>query len=127
MWDTFLQLWNNRNNIIHNGQLMSTADRQRERLIARVNKCYEHKDKLQFHDRSKLFSKEKENLMNDDSKYIKSWLRLSERIIRVSKREESTQLFEKTMMEQYFTWKPAKKPKQKQIRAQHRKCDLKPD
>jgi hypothetical protein len=26
LWDTVLQLWNNRNNIIHNGQIMSTAE-----------------------------------------------------------------------------------------------------
>jgi hypothetical protein len=65
--------------------------------------------------------------MNEEPRHIKAWLRLSERFIRVSKREENTQRFEKTMMEQYFTWKPATKSKQKQIRDQHRKHDLKPD
>jgi hypothetical protein len=127
LWDTVLKLWNNRNNIIHNGQIMSKAERQRERLLARVDKCYEHKDRLQYNDRNKLFTRDKEVLMTEDPRHIKAWLRLSERIIRVSKREENTQRFAKTMMEQYFTWKPATKLKQKQIRDQHWKHDLKPD
>jgi hypothetical protein len=66
--------------------------------------------------------------MAEDPWYIKAWLKNADRIIRVSKQEERRQTHEKTMMENYFNWRPSSKlPRKKRKCIQHMKQDLCPD
>jgi hypothetical protein len=51
-WDTFLQLWKIRNSIIYDADNGNIMDQRRERLIAKVNQCYQHMDQLPIADRN---------------------------------------------------------------------------
>jgi hypothetical protein len=59
IWDTVLILWKQRNDIIHNNTVTTKADRQRERMEAKIDRCYDYRDYLTVQDRSKKFSKGK--------------------------------------------------------------------
>jgi hypothetical protein len=106
IWDTVLTLWKQRNDIIHNNTVATKADRQRERMEAKIERCYTYRDHLTVQDRSKIFPKEKAELLKEDPRQIKIWLKMAERIIRVHKREVAKTSREKEMMEQYFKWHP---------------------
>jgi hypothetical protein len=105
-WDTLMQLWSQRNEIVHNNEHETQVERNQRRMEAKINRCYMMKDKLQFRDREKVFTKEKDELLREDTMTIKNWLRLAEKMIRISKREEKTARRTKAMMEQYFKWHP---------------------
>jgi hypothetical protein len=75
-------------------------------MEAKINRCYMMKDKLQIQDRGKVFVKEKDELLREDATTIKNWIKLAEKMIRISKREEKTARRAKAMMEQYFKWHP---------------------
>jgi hypothetical protein len=46
IWDTFLTLWKQRNEIIHGTQETTKAERQRQALHQKVQKCYEYQNQL---------------------------------------------------------------------------------
>jgi hypothetical protein len=128
IWDTFLQLWTNRNSIIYDDENKDRQMIQMERLWRQVESCYLHKERLSVTDRQKIFYKNIEELRTEDYWFIKAWLKIARRIIRVSKLENAKQYREKTMMEQYFKWHPPSiKNKKKKPRVRHQKQDLKPD
>jgi hypothetical protein len=129
IWDTFLQLWTNRNSILYEDRLKDRQTIQKERLWQQVEHCYQYEEKLSITDRHRIFYKDREELRNEDHRFIKAWLKIARRIIRVSKLESAKQEYRaKTMMEQYFKWHPPRKKKpQKKTRVRHQKQDLKPD
>jgi hypothetical protein len=128
IWETFLQLWTNRNSIIDDDQNKDRQMIQTERLWQQVESCHQHEEKLSITDRQRIFYKDIEELRTEDHQFIKAWLKITRRIIRVSKLEFAKQYREKTMMEQYFKWHPpSNKNKQKKSRVRHQKQDLKPD
>jgi hypothetical protein len=129
IWDTFLSLWSHRNNLIFNNQESAKADIIRQRLQTKVERYYQYAEKLTVTDKQKLFQKEKEELLTEDTRYINAWLKLAGRIIRASKRETIKLMYrEQTFMEKFFNWIPAKRPRtRKKPKGQHFKEDLKPD
>jgi hypothetical protein len=126
-WDTMLQLWNNRNKILYDGTQVSTQERQRERLHQRVERCFDFRDRLTAVDRDKLFQLDKEDLMQEDPRHISAWLKLTERIIKVTKKEQARHNRERTLMENYFKWHPPTQAKKRPSRKKRTKNDIKPD
>jgi hypothetical protein len=123
-----LQLWTNRNTILYDDQNKDGQKIKTERLWRQVENCYKHEEKLSVTDRQKIFYKDIEELRSEDHRFIKAWLKIARRIIRVSKLKNAKQYREKIMMEQYFKWHPpSNKNKKKRPRVRHQKQDLKPD
>jgi hypothetical protein len=103
-------------------------DQRRERLIAKVNQCYQHMDQLPIADRNWLFTKDKDNLMTDDPRFITAWLKLAERIIQINKWDQTCNRRETgVLMENYFKWQPPSNTKRPCHTVKHQKNDLKPD
>jgi hypothetical protein len=75
-------------------------------MAAKIDRCYDYKDHLTVLDRTKIFNKEKSELLNEDPRKIKIWIKMAERMIRVHIREVKRISREKDMMEQYFKWHP---------------------
>jgi hypothetical protein len=129
IWDTFLQLWVQRNEIIHGKQEGSRSLREQQFLEARVSRCYEYQYKLPAEDRGKIFHKSLEEMLREDARYLKAWIKLCERIIRVYKKENTEKSREGRFMEIFFKWKPSMgttrtKPKKQ---TPNQKQDLRPD
>jgi hypothetical protein len=124
-----LKLWNQRNGIIYGKQESDKASQQRQNLIARVERCYQYQQQLKTADRDKIFYKTQEEMMKEDPRYIQSWLKLSERIIRIHKKEANKPNKARHMMEQYVQWRPSAHPPRKRMRQfpRHQKQDLRPD
>jgi hypothetical protein len=128
LWDTILQLWNNRNNILYDGSQGTAQERKRERLLQRVERCFADSKKLPIDDRTKLFdSKDKDDLMKEDPRNITAWLKMTERIIKVNKKEQARHQRERTLIENYFKWHPPTQQRRKHQRKNLKKNDLKPD
>jgi hypothetical protein len=64
------------------------------------------KDMLRFQDRERLFTKNEEELLRKDPTTVKNWLKIAEKMIRITRRETKARTREKNMMEQYFKWHP---------------------
>jgi hypothetical protein len=127
IWDTFLQLWNSRNTITYDTNNKSTQNILKEKLQLKVERRYQYVDKLSYTDRQKLFYRDKESLLEEDPRFIKAWLKLADRIIRVSKQESKRQYREIIFMEKFFHWRPSSKPSRKRKWTPHQKQDLRPD
>jgi ribosomal protein L14E/L6E/L27E len=127
IWDTFLILWKQRNNLVHNEATTTKAERQKIALTSRVQKCFDKQDQLNHDDRQKIFRKQQDELMEEDPRTIKTWVKLAERIIRTSKKEQRRQTGQREMMEQYFKWHPPEKGRHRKHSKQRHKQDLKPD
>jgi hypothetical protein len=64
-------------------------------LEAKLNRCYAHLDRMSAANRDRIFTKDKAEILQEDEKYIKTWIKMAERMIRVSKREEKHHVNEK--------------------------------
>jgi hypothetical protein len=100
-----LQLWKQRNKIIHCTSEITKTSRDQDRLAHRIRKCYEWKDKLLRDDREKIFYMEEAELLKEDQRFIKSWLRLAERIIRTVKKEAQQHTNSRKLMESFVQWR----------------------
>jgi hypothetical protein len=128
IWDTFLALWQQRNEIVHGTQATTTAERQRQALQQRVQHCYDHKNQLSYTDQQKLFKLEHAEMMQEDPQKLKAWTRVAERIIKTSKREQKHTITRQgKLMEQYFKWHPPERKERKASSKQRHKQDLHPD
>jgi hypothetical protein len=129
IWDTYLQLWKQRNEIVHGIQEGDKQNSRRQRLIARLERCYQYQDQLSINDQNKIFYKTIEEMQNEEPRLIQSWLRICERLIRVYKKEINKPNRSKTMMEQYLQWRPSQQvnKRAKKARTCHQKQDLRPD
>lgn len=129
IWDIFLQLWSQRNEIIHGKQEGQRSLREQQFLETRVSRCYEYQYKLRVVDREKIFHKPQEELLREDARYIKAWIKLCERIIRAYKKETEETTSKGRFMENYFKWKPNKGHIRNEPQQQipHQKHDLRPD
>jgi hypothetical protein len=128
IWDTFLALCQQRNEIVHENQTTTKTERQRQALQLRVQRCYDFKSQLRHTDQQKLFKLEHTEMMQEDPQKIKAWTRVAERIIKTSKREqEQTTNQQGKFMEQYFKWHPPEKSIKRPHSRQRHKQDLHPD
>jgi hypothetical protein len=87
IWDTYLKLWKQRNEIIHGAQERDKSEIQRQRLAARLERCYQYQSQLRAQDRNKIFYKTIDEIKQEDPRLIQSWLKLCERLIRIHKKE----------------------------------------
>jgi hypothetical protein len=128
LWDNLLIRWSQRNTIIYGNQRAEQQETQRQRLVSKVQAYYAFKQQLSISDRSKLFTKDYAELMEEDPRLIKAWTKLAGRIIRAHKREQKFKQGSSALMEQYFKWHPPEgRRKSFQRQQKHPKHDLKPD
>jgi hypothetical protein len=129
IWDTFLKLWLQRNELIHGQNAQQKSIREQHYVEARVSRCYEYQHILKQKDREKIFYKTKEEMLQADTRYVRAWIKLCERIIRAHKKEENDRPRESRLLESFVQWKPKPKPKRAKIKKQtpHQKQDLRPD
>jgi hypothetical protein len=129
IWDTFLQLWQQRNDHVFGETPRSNRDAQRCTWIAKVEKCYELETMLDWKDRTKVFRKTKEEVLAEEPCKIAAWVKLAERMIKINKSEKRKLKGQKKMMEQYFKWHPPDSctGEYGKERSQHHKQNLKPD
>jgi hypothetical protein len=90
IWDTFLKLWIQQNELIHGQKAQQKSIREQHYVEARVNRCYEYQSRLTHKDREKIFYKTKEELLREGTRYVRAWIKLCERIIRVYKRKQKS-------------------------------------
>jgi hypothetical protein len=72
-------------------------------------------------DQDRVFYREVDDLIQEDHRYIKSWLRLAERTICMAKKEVRTKTNSQQLIETFFQWKPPGTKKQ------HTAAELQPD
>jgi hypothetical protein len=106
IWNTVLQMWENRNEIIYGKRTHEAQRTDRQRLQHRVQKFYDMRGTLDSSDREKIFYKDMEEILNEDSRYIKAWLKLAQRAFSAAKKEYAKPRTEQKFMEQYFAWGP---------------------
>jgi hypothetical protein len=66
-------------------------------------------DKLDTSDREKIFYKDREQMLQEDTRYIKAWLKLAQRAFSVAKKEQAAPSNSRKLMETYFAWQPHNK------------------
>jgi hypothetical protein len=129
IWDAFLELWQQRNDLVFGETSRSTKDAQRRTWIAKVEQCYELETTLDWEDRTKIFQHSKEEVLAQEPRKIAAWVKLAEQMIRINKVEKRKQTGQKNLMEQYFKWHPpdSHTGEYGKERDQHHKQNLKPD
>jgi hypothetical protein len=55
-------------------------------------------------DREKIFYKDMEEIIKENTRYIKAWLKLAHRTFSAAKKERAKPRNEQKFMEQYFAW-----------------------
>jgi hypothetical protein len=129
IWDTFIKLWHQRNEIIFGTTLKSRLEQQQKAMKARVDDCYRRKDQLTITGRNKVFTREQDEIMRENPQHIKAWIKFAERVLRLNKKENQGQTKQRNLMDKYFKWHPheqGKKQTQKTKKQRH-KQDLRPD
>jgi hypothetical protein len=66
IWQVILQLWKQRNEIIHDSVSASQLSKTQERMATRVHQCYEWKDTLTLEDRERIFYTDANQLLQED-------------------------------------------------------------
>jgi hypothetical protein len=94
-----------------------------------VERCYELEPTLAWKDRSKIFTKSKEEVLAEGPRKVAAWVKLAERILKINKKEARMPDAQRKMIEQYFKWHPPDKwqDRRNQEKDQHHKQNLKPD
>jgi hypothetical protein len=113
VWNTVLQLWNKRNELIHRTSESIQTSQSQKRLEHRIQICYEWKDKLTRDDREKLFYMEEDELAKEDQRFIKAWLRMTERTIKTAKKEAQQHSNSRKLMESFIQWRPSSKTRRR--------------
>jgi hypothetical protein len=67
-------------------------------------------DRLPIADRNRIFTKDKDELMSDDPRFISAWIKLVERIIQIKKREQTGKIRETVLMETTLSGTPLQIP-----------------
>jgi hypothetical protein len=126
IWNTVLRLWENRNEWIHGKQLQAERRTEQQRVHHRVCKYYEMRDLLEHGDREKIFYKDLDDMLNEDARYLKAWLKLAQRVFSMARKEQAKTRDERKMMDTYFNWRPAKTT-QRNAKEQRAPDDTHPD
>jgi hypothetical protein len=102
IWDSILELWKTRNEIINQADSQEVEKLQKEKLENRVRRCYCFKDKLRHGERLRWFADSVEELLQKDARYIETWTKAEEQIISITKREQKKQPLESVIMESFL-------------------------
>jgi hypothetical protein len=102
IWDTILELWKTRNEIINQADSQELEKLRKEKLENIVRRCYCFKDKLRHGERLCWFNDSVEELLWKDARYIETWTKAVERIISITKREQKKRPIESVIMESFL-------------------------
>jgi hypothetical protein len=103
LWNTMLELWKTRAEIIYTTDTESKKKQEKDKLKTRIQRCYEFSDRLPASERTQWFSIGINDLLSNDTKFLNSWLSIVERLIRINRREQKARPPESKLMEQYFS------------------------
>jgi hypothetical protein len=103
IWRIALALWETRNSIIYAESAEKREKHMREMVERKIRQCYELKDNLSAYERQQWFSLQVNDLIQRDSKYLKSWLNIVERLIRITRRQEKQRPLESKIMEKFLS------------------------
>jgi hypothetical protein len=88
VWTTLLQLWQQRTALIYETETHQTRIALRDKLETRIRRCYHFQDHLASNDRGRQwFDKEIQDKLQQDPQHLATWLLMTERLIRIAKRE----------------------------------------
>jgi hypothetical protein len=87
VWATLLQLWQQRNALIYETETHQTRIALRDKLETRIRRCYHFQDHLTSNDRRQWFDQEIQDKLQQDPQHLATWLLMTERLIRIAKRE----------------------------------------
>jgi hypothetical protein len=79
IWDVVLELWQTRNEIIHQTNARQQEQQHKEKMEQRVCRCYSFKDELQHGERARWFTDSAEVLLTRDARFIESWIKAVKR------------------------------------------------
>jgi hypothetical protein len=134
IWDTILELWKTRNELINQKDSQETEKIRKEKLETRVRRCYSFKEKLRHGERLRWFTDSVEEFLQKDAHYIETWTKAAERIISITKREQKKRPRESFIMENFLQMNTThdttkNKPKPNTTRENSRKYiqDMNPD
>jgi hypothetical protein len=106
IWNMVLQLWEKQNEIIHGKTTQEEQRTDQQQLQQKVQKFYKMQETLDRTDREKIFYKDMEEIIKEDTRYIKAWLKLAHWTFSAAKKERAKPRNEQKFMEQYFAWGP---------------------
>jgi hypothetical protein len=102
IWNLVLRLWKQRNELIFDKDNQLQIDAMRDKLEARVKRCYALKDELAFNDRHIWFATDIKEKMQEEPRLIQTWLTLVERLLRIAKREQRKRPRESYIMDKFL-------------------------
>jgi hypothetical protein len=102
IWTTILKLWKQRNELIYDKENQQTRLAQRDKLESRIRRCYQFKDNLSANDRRQWFDQRLQDKLQQDPNHLNPWLLMTERLIRIAKREKKKRPKESLIMHRYF-------------------------
>jgi hypothetical protein len=85
IWDTILEIWQQRNTIINQADTEQKESQRKEKLENRVRRCFSFRDKLRHGERQQWFTNTLEEVLKKDARFIESWTKAVERIISITK------------------------------------------
>jgi hypothetical protein len=97
-----LELWQTRNEIINKKETGLQEKQRIKKLESRVRRCYSFKEELQHGERTRWFTETIETMLRRDARFIESWTKAVERIIRITKREKQKRPKESKIMERFL-------------------------
>jgi hypothetical protein len=103
IWKTMLELWSTRTEIIYATDAEMKKRQIQDKLIGRLKRCYEYKNRLQAHERTHWFAQPIEALTQKDQEFIEARLGIVERLIRINHREQKARPPESKIMEQFLS------------------------
>jgi hypothetical protein len=106
IWDMVLKSWKQRNDIVHRKAETIQESHRQERLELQVRRCYAVKEYMNREDRDKIFYMEEQDLIRENHRFIQSWIRLAERLIRTVKKQNQNKSNTRRLMENYVKWQP---------------------
>jgi hypothetical protein len=111
IWSTTLELWATRNEVIHGTQQLQEQSTEKQRLESRVRKIFENAHMLENQDRHKIFYNSIDEMLLEDSRYLKAWIKMAQRVMAAAKKEAKVPRNAQKLMESYFSWKQSKAAK----------------
>jgi hypothetical protein len=109
IWSTMLELWSNRNKVIHGIKQRQEQTTEKQRLESRVRNLYEKAHLLKSQDRNKIFYKNVDEMVLEDARFLKAWINMAQRLVVTAKKEAKQPRNAQRMMENYFSWSQNKK------------------
>jgi hypothetical protein len=102
IWTTLLQLWKHRNELLYEAENQQAQIHQRDKLETRIRRCYQFQHKLSATDRRQWFDQDLQEKLQQDLNHLKTWLPMTERLIRIAKREHEKRPKASFLMHRYL-------------------------